>query len=115
MIKLKEILYVNEKSDPSLVKSKKFVRKVRSDILPILLKQAKFIISAIKQEKKPSDPDVLNQMKYFMRHYTGQNPLQSLDTYGVILVMNHLLKDPKMSGKAKKFYKQAVDAWLKSL
>ena len=111
-MKLKDILFLNEISSTKS-KTEKFIRKVRSDLYPILLKQAQFIIYSMNQRKKPSDPDVLNQMNYYMRHYTDQNPLNSLDTYGVALLFNHLIKDPKLSGKAKRYYKAALDAWLK--
>jgi hypothetical protein len=111
-MKLKDILFLDE-ANSSKNKTEKFVRKVRSDLYPILLKQAQFIIYSMNQRKKPSDPDVLNQMNYYMRHYTDQNPLNSLDTYGVALLLGYIIKDPKLSGKAKRYYKAALDAWLK--
>mgnify|MGYP006275697331 CR=1 FL=1 len=112
-MKLKDILFIDE-ANSSKNKTEKFVRKVRSDLYPILLKQAQFILYSMNQRKKPSDPDVLNQMNYYMRHYTDQNPLDSLDTYGVSLLLNYLIKDPKLSGKAKRYYKAVLDAWLKN-
>ena len=111
-IKLFDLIFLNEISSTKS-KTEKFIRKVRSDLYPILLKQAQFIVYSMNQRKKPSDPDVLNQMNYYMRHYADQNPLNSLDTYGVALLLNYLIKDPKLSGKAKRYYKAAIDAWLK--
>lgn len=112
-MKLKDILFLNE-ANLSRNKSEKFIRKVRSDLYPILLKQAQFILYSMNNRKKPSDPDVLNHMNYYMKRYTGQNPINSLDTYGVTLILGHLIKDPKLSGRAKRYYKAVLDAWLKN-
>jgi hypothetical protein len=109
-MKLADIIFIEEKVN----KSEKFVRKVKSTLYPILLNQARFVISSMKNGKKPSDKDVLNQMNYYMRSYVGQNPLDSLDTYGVAMVLGYLIKDKKLSGKAKRYYKAVLDAWLKN-
>lgn len=111
MIKLTELLFERESS--ARKKSERFAKKVRSDVYPILFKQAKFILSAMRSGKKPTDPDVLSQLNYYMRQNVGENPLESVDTYGVMLMLGYLLKDPNLSGKAKKYFRSAIDAWLK--
>ena len=113
MVKLTELLFERESSAHK--KSEKFARKVRDDVYPILFKQAKFILSAMRSGKKPSDSEVLSQINYYMRQNAGENPLESVDTYGVMLMLGYLLKDkdPKFAGKAKKYFRSAVDAWLK--
>ena len=112
MVKLTEILF--ERQSSSIKRSEKFAHKVRDDIYPILLKQAKFIINMMKQRKKPRDKDVLNQFNYYMSQYVGENPIQSVDTYGVMLMLGYLIKDPQLSGKAKRYFKSVLDNWLKT-
>lgn len=111
MVKLADIIL--EKESSSKARSEKFARKVRDDVYPILVKQANFVIRMMKEKRKPTDPEVLDQMNYFMRHYSGENPIESVDTYGITLMLGYLIKDPNLSSKAKRYYKSLIDAWLK--
>jgi hypothetical protein len=112
MVKLAEILF--ERTSGSRKKSEKFAHKVRDDVYPILLKQARFIYRMMKLGKKPSDPEVLNQMNYYMRQHVGENPIESVDTYGITLMIGYLLKNPETSTKAKRYFRSVVDNWLKT-
>lgn len=112
MVKLTELLFERESS--SRKKSEKFAHKVRDDVYPVLLKQAKFVLSMMKKGKKAKDPDVLNQFNYYMQQNVGENPIQSVDTYGVMLMLGYLIKDPQVSGKAKRYFRSVMDHWLKT-
>ena len=112
MVKIADII-LTERESSSKARSEKFARKVRDDVYPILVKQAKFVLQMMKDKKKPTDPEVLDQMNYFMHQYKGENPIESVDTYGITLMLGYLIKDPNLSSKAKRYYKSLVDAWLK--
>lgn len=113
MIKLADIILAEKKQQQN--KSEKFVRKVRDDVYPVLLNQAKFVINLIKNGKNPSDPDVMEKFNYYMRHDPDLNPIDSVDTYGINLVLGYLLKNhPKLSGRAKRYHKRLIDARLEN-
>lgn len=113
MIKLADIL-LNEKAETVQQKADNFVTVVDDDIYSSLKSQAKFVINLIKQNKKPSDEDVVAYMNRYMQKYTDINPIISIDTYGVNMVINHLVKDRKKATKVKRFYKSLLDAWMKT-
>ena len=112
MVKLEELLF--ERESIARKRSEKFARKVRDDVYPILLKQAKFVLNMMRQGKKPKDPDVLNQFNYYMQQNVGENPIQSVDTYGVMLMLGYLIEDPEVSSRAKRYFRSVMDNWLKT-
>jgi hypothetical protein len=113
MVTLTEILF-SEKSISAKDKSERYAKKVRTDVLPLLVHQAKFILDLMDKKKRPTNKDVLNQMDYYMSKYKGVNPIESTDSYGVSLVLGYLLKDEEKAAAAKRYYRSLIDAWMKS-
>lgn len=113
MIRLSEILLL-ESAMTSKEKSDKFVRVVPDDVYKQLEVQAQFVIKMMGQDRKPSDEEVLSYMSRYMRKYEDINPIMSVDTYGVSLVLTHLIGDKKKSVRAKRYYRSLLDAWLRS-
>lgn len=117
-IKLTEILFEQEeigrRETPTRKRSIKFAKKVRDDLYPILVRQAKFVIDSMDSEKRPSDPDVVEHMNSYMKRYTDINPIASLDSYGVSLMIGYLIKDFERAARAKRYYRGILDAWLKT-
>lgn len=113
MIRLSEILLL-ESAMTSKEKSDKFVRVVPDDVYKQLEVQAQFVIKMMGQDRKPSDEEVLEYMGRYMRKYEDINPIMSVDTYGVSLVLTHLIGDKKKSVRAKRYYRSLLDAWLRS-
>lgn len=119
MIKLVDILYEQQSNaikpaSPTRKRAEKFARKVRDDIYPILLKQAKFVVDSMKSKKRPSDPEVVEYMNYYMKRYTDINPIVSIDSYGVAMMLSYLIKDQTVASRAKRYYRGILDAWLKT-
>lgn len=113
MVYLTEILFT-EKSVTAKAKSDRFASKVRDDVYPSLIKQAKFVLDLMNKNKRPTDKHVLDQMNYYMTKYKGVNPIESTDSYGVALILGYLIKDQKKASAAKRYYKSLIDAWMKS-
>lgn len=113
-IKLSELLFEEQTRQTAKKRAEKFVNKVYDNVYPALYNQAKFVIDTIKSGKKPSDKDVINHITHYMNRYKDINPIVSMDTYGVNMMFNHLLKKSEDAGKAKRFYKSMIDAWLKN-
>ena len=95
-------------------KSDKFVRVVPDDVYRQLEMQAKFVLRMLSQNKRPSDEEVLRHIGEYMRKYEDINPIMSVDTYGVSLVLTHLIGDKKKATRAKRYYRSLLDAWLRS-
>lgn len=112
-IKLAVLLFEQEQNKSSKKRTEKFVNKVYDNVYPALYQQAKFVIDTMRSGKKPSNKDVVNHITYYMNRYKDINPIVSMDTYGVNMILNYLLKNSKDAGKAKRFYKSMIDAWLK--
>ena len=112
-IKLAEFLF-EEQTVSSKKRTEKFINKVYDDVYPALYKQAKFVIDTMKSGKKPSNKDVINHINHYMNRYQDINPIVSMDTYGVNMMISYLLKNSKDAGRAKRFYKSMIDAWLKN-
>lgn len=115
-ISLSQLLYEQENikpETPTRKRAKKFAAKVRDDLYPILIKQAQFVIDCIKNKKRPSDPEVVDYMNYYMKRYTDINPIATLDTYGVSMMLSYLIKDQNVASRAKRYYRGIIDAWLK--
>ena len=53
-------------------------------------------------------------MGRYMRKYEDINPIMSVDTCGVSLVLTHLIGDKKKSLRAKRYYRSLLDTWLRS-
>lgn len=113
MIRLSEILLL-ESAMTSKEKSDKFVRVVPDDIYRQLKVQAQFVLRMMGEKRNPSDDEVLEYMGRYMRKYEDINPIMSVDTYGVSLVLTHLIGDKKKSLRAKRYYRSLLDAWLRS-
>lgn len=115
-VNLSELLYEQDtsKETPTRKRAEKYARKVRDDLYPILIRQAKFVIDAINKKKRPSDPEVVDYMNYYMKRYADINPIVSMDSYGVSLMLSYLIKDQRLAARAKRFYRGILDAWLKT-
>lgn len=114
MVKLLDLLYINEKSVSARAKSRRFAETVDAEIYPDLVKQAKFVKRLMEKEKKPADPEVLSYMNKYMERYSDINPIISIDSYGVNLMLGYIIKDPKEAAAAKRYYKSLIDAWMKT-
>ena len=113
MMRLSEILML-ESGMTSKEKSDKFVRVVPDDVYKQLEIQAQFVLRMMGEKRKPSDEEVLEYMGRYMRKSEDINPIMSVDTYGVSLVLTHLIGDKKKSLRAKRYYRSLLDAWLRS-
>jgi len=113
MIKLADII-LNEKPESLKQKSDNFVAAVDDEIYHSLKRQALFVINLVKQNKKPSDEDVISYMEQYMKKYNDINPIMSIDTYGVSMIINHLIKNNKKAAIIKRYYKSLLDAWMKT-
>ena len=60
------------------------------------------------------DKTYLDFFNYYMQQNVGENPIQSVDTYGVMLMLGYLIKDPQVSGRAKRYFRSVMDNWLKT-
>lgn len=127
-VRLKSLLYeISESSSTetgdggtsaissSSAASNRLVQNADEESLRNVKSRALFVLRAIKDGKRSSDSELMDELAIRMRQTPELDPLNSEDTYGVQAMFNYLAKNNKnVARRAKRFYKSLLDRWIMS-
>jgi hypothetical protein len=125
-VRLKSLLYeTNDSSStddadtPTISNSgaapERLIQNADEESLRNVKSRALFVLRAIKDGKRSSDSELMDELAIRMRQTPELDPLNSEDTYGVQAMFNYLAKNNKnVARRAKRFYKSLLDRWIMS-
>ncbi len=113
-LSLKEVFIVQEISREESEHYYQDILRRDPDLHDQLERVAQFALMASRSETK-TPSDVSKTLRVLFNQNKDIDPLQSGDTMGVEMYIDHLAdEDPETAGKAKRFYNNVFNALLKN-